>query len=273
MQHTQARTSKPLSGKVVLVTRPRHQAAQICQLIESAGGQAVRFPLFEISDPEDISPAISLIQRLDQFDMAIFVSPNAVHKTTQLLDLHQITLPTGLQLAAIGQQTANVLRQSGYRVDIAPQYQFNSEAFLALPEVQDMEDQRVIIFRGVGGRKLLGVTLTARGAQVVYAEVYRRVSPMFTPSDTAPHSLPLDKIDLLTLTSSEAVQALHDLITSSGQVQLFKTCLLVGSFRMAEKSRLLGFTTVEWASNPSDAAMFEAILKWVKWEATAHGRH
>ena len=152
MHPAQPHTLKLLLGKTVLVTRPRLQAAQFCDWIECAGGRAVLFPLLEIADPEDISPLLSLMQRLEEFDMAIFISPNAVRMTTRLLEVHPTALPDRLVLAAIGQQTANVLRQYGYRVDIAPRHQFNSEAFLALPEVQELTNRRIIIFRGVGGR-------------------------------------------------------------------------------------------------------------------------
>ncbi len=263
MHPVHLRTSKSLLGKAVLVTRPRLQAAQICSWIENAGGRAVLFPLLEIADPEDISPVVSLTRRLEEFDIAIFISPNAVNKTTRLLLEHRTTLPDHLQLAAIGQQTANVLRQSGYRVDIAPQHQFNSEAFLDLPELQELKNRRIIIFRGVGGRELLRDTLTARGAQVIYAEVYRRI-PLDLNSSAVSRFLKLEKLDCLTLTSSATVQILHDIIVKSGRRQLLKTCLLVGSYRMVEKARKLGFQEIELASDPSDAAMFKAILNQVQ---------
>ncbi len=221
------------------------------------------FPLLEIADPEDISPLLSLMQRLEEFDMAIFISPNAVRMTTRLLEIHPTALPDRLVLAAIGQQTANVLRQYGYRVDIAPRHQFNSEAFLALPEVQELTNRRIIIFRGVGGRELLRDTLTDRGAQVEYAEVYRRI-PLDPNNSTVTRFLELENLDFLTLTSSAAIQILCDVIIKSGRQQLLKTCLVVGSNRMAEKARKLGFKKIRLASDPSDAAMFKAILNQVQ---------
>ena len=263
MYPAQQRNSKSLLGKAVLVTRPRLQARQICAWIKNAGGQAVLFPLLKIAEPEDIAPVVSLLRRLDEFDMAIFISPNAVRKTARLLEMHSTVLPERLQMAAIGQQTAKILRQDGHRVDIAPRNQFNSEAFLALPDVQELTNRRIIIFRGVGGRELLGDTLTARGAQVVYAEVYRRTTLELNNS-TITRFLKLETLDFLTLTSTTAVQVLHDLIIKSGRQRLFKTCLLVGSIRMAQKARKLGFKEIELASDPSDAAMFKAILNQVR---------
>ena len=63
-----------------MVTRPAHQAAHLAESIRAAGGNALLFPVIEIADIEDARPLLALIDRLDEFDWAIFVSPNAVNK-------------------------------------------------------------------------------------------------------------------------------------------------------------------------------------------------
>lgn len=258
-------TSNVLTGKVILITRPSHQAAGICELIASAGGQTICFPLLEIADPEDLSPVNALLRRLTAFDLAIYISPNAVRKTVQLLDRQHSKLPAQLRLAAIGPQTRATLLEFGYRVDVLPQPPFNSEAFLALPENQELMNRRIVIFRGAGGRELLGETLSARGAFVEYAEVYRRMTPDLKSFTIENYPL-LERIDYLTLTSTTAVQTLYELVVTSRQIRLLRTCLIVGGCRMAEQARALGFTDIELAVNPTDSAMFQAILNRLRRE-------
>ena len=72
--------TKPLTGINILVTRPAHQAGNLAATIRAAGGTPVLFPVLEIRDVKDPLPLLDLIARLDEFDLAVFVSPNAVEK-------------------------------------------------------------------------------------------------------------------------------------------------------------------------------------------------
>jgi len=77
---------KPLAGKNVVVTRPAHQAQAFARLIKDAGGRAILFPAIEIRDVKDPWSVTRLVDRLDQYDLAIFVSPNAVERAMLLAD-------------------------------------------------------------------------------------------------------------------------------------------------------------------------------------------
>ena len=62
-----------LEGRGVLVTRPWEQALVLTAMIEKAGGRAVVFPAIEIVD----LPAPAALARLQEFDLAVFISPTA----------------------------------------------------------------------------------------------------------------------------------------------------------------------------------------------------
>lgn len=252
-----------LYGRHILVTRPTHQAKPLCKRIENAGGQALHLPLLEIIDPEDITEAVILLERLEDFNLAIFISPNAVLKATTLMDELHIRLPPRLKIAAIGKKTAITLGQEGYSADIIPENGFTSEDFLSLPQIQHVRHKRIIIFRGIGGRELLGSTLIARGAEVEYVELYKRVKPDFKDPKIK-RTLSTEKIDLVLVTSAQAVQNLQELIKLSGQSRLFNTPLLVGSDRMAKRAQHLGFSKINVANDPSDDSMYIATLKWAQ---------
>ena len=258
-----ASSRQSLRGLTVVVTRPSGQGEKFCSLIETAGGQVIHFPLLEITRPLDMSQAVNLTKRIDEFDMAIFVSRNAVVNAMEIMSDIGVTLPRQLQLAAIGQQTAHALAESGHTATIVPSHHFDSEAFLAMRETQDVQNRRIVIFRGEGGRPLLGDTLAARDALVEYAEVYRRIKP--SPGiDTIERTFFADPVDLVTITSSEALQNLYELLVLGGYPQALELRLLVGGRRMVERAQSLGFTRTLHSPDPTDGSMFNAVVSWAE---------
>ena len=74
-------TAAPLAGRGIVVTRPAHQAAALAELIRVAGGQPILFPVLEILDTENLQPLLEVVGRLEDYQLAIFISPNAVVRT------------------------------------------------------------------------------------------------------------------------------------------------------------------------------------------------
>jgi len=90
----------PLAGRRVLVTRPLEQAEGLAALIRQAGGEPILFPAIEIAEPADLAGFHAIANRLEQFDLAIFISPTAVHRAIGLLQGRR--WPGRLGVAAIG---------------------------------------------------------------------------------------------------------------------------------------------------------------------------
>ena len=255
----------PLANTVVLVTRPAHQAKYLCALIEAEGGQAIAFPVLEIQDLQDNSAVTRLIERLDEFDIAIFISANAVIKAMDLI-LPQRDWPSHLQIAVVGARTAAALQEYGVTVDICPEEKFNSEALLGLPEMQDMAHKKIVIFRGEGGRELLADTLCQRGATIEYAEVYRRSKPADTPGHVTPNLAELlrtGKINIIVVTSNEGLRNLWELAGTGGQEVLAHMPLAVISARIAAAAQELGVKhPVSIAPEANDEGLLAAIKAW-----------
>ena len=253
---------RPLAGYRILVTRPTHQAAAFCRMIDSAGGNAIHLPVLEIVDPHNLRPMVDKFSRLKDFDIAIFISANAVHKTIDHLTANELRLPELLMLAAVGPSTAEALERAGYRIDLVPRDTFTSEALLALDEMQFLSGKGVLIVRGEGGREVLADTLRSRGARVEYAEVYRRTLPKFD-RQTLQIAFENGKLDLITISSVEGLENLIELAKHAGVRSITGNRLLVGSERMRSAAELLGFKDLLIAQNPSDGAMFKAIQTWI----------
>ena len=251
-------SGRPLAGKGIVITRPAHQAANLAGLIRAEGGNPLLFPAIEITGIEDSRPLLALIDRLDDFDWAIFASPNAVTKAFDLIDARR-AWPARLRAAAVGRGSVRELNQRGVREVVAPA-RFDSEALLDLPEMQEVAGRRVVIFRGVGGRGLLGDTLAARGAAIEYAACYRRDRPR---GDAALllNAWSRDELHAITATSSEGVRNLTVLVGAAGTVPLQKTPLFVPHPRIAAAARELGFSTVVETAQGDDG-IISGLLRW-----------
>ena len=245
----------PLAGLNIVVTRPRGQAVQLAQRIAQAGGTAILFPLLEISQPADPQPLRELVARLHEFNLAIFISPNAVHYGMEVIRAAG-TLPTELKIATVGQGSAKALRDLGVQEIIAPQDRFDSEALLALPELQNVKGWRVVIFRGDGGRELLGNTLKTRGATVEYAACYQRAKP---PQDA--DALLVAHPHVITVTSSEALGYLWDMLDEPGRARLSSVPLLVPHARIAEAAQRLGWRNVIPTAGGDDG-LLSGLVAW-----------
>ncbi len=235
-------TPLPLSGRRVVVTRPSGQAGHLAGLIRAAGGEPLLFPVLEIRDAEDLRPLFALIERLDAFDFAVFVSANAVQKALDLVHARR-AWPAGLRVATVGRASARALARYGFGAVIVPRSGFDSEALLDLPELKDIAGKRVVIFRGDGGRELLGDTLATRGATVEYAECYRRCRPEADAAQLlalcSQHGL-----DALTVSSSEGLANLSEMLGAAGRRCLEQTPLFAPHERIATVARSLGVQTV-----------------------------
>jgi uroporphyrinogen-III synthase len=281
---------KPLlAGLRIVVTRPRDQAAQLAHSIEHAGGVPLLFPLLDITAVQDTRELNEQISRLAQFDFAIFISPNAVNYGIAAIravtripcpprpsggnasgdigavgrQLPQsagfasnVSLPSTLKIATVGQGSAKALRELGITNVIAPTERFDSEGLLALPELQDVTGWRVMIFRGDGGRELLGDTLKARGATVEYATCYVRSKP-----NQDAGVLLAARPDAITVTSSEALGYLWNMLKDSDRDVLRDTPLFVPHARIAGLAREQGWLQVQVTASGDDG-MLAALITW-----------
>ncbi|MGE5027167.1 MAG: uroporphyrinogen-III synthase, partial [Betaproteobacteria bacterium] len=117
---------KPLEGLGVVVTRPAHQAEGLVRLIEQAGGRAILFPALEIFDAGDLGTLSAAVDRLELFDLAIFISPNAVSKAMNRIRARR-DWPPGLRCAAVGKGSGKALARLGIDNVLVPQGRFDSE--------------------------------------------------------------------------------------------------------------------------------------------------
>jgi uroporphyrinogen-III synthase len=247
-------TAGPLSGRGIVITRPREHALALAGLIRAAGGDPVLFPTLEIMPPDDSAAVAGVIARLSSFRLAVFVSPTAAARGCELVSAS--AWPAGLRVAAVGAGTAKTLERLGCRDVISPPGEADSEALAALPELQDLRDCAVVIFRGQGGREWLRTKLEARGARVEYAECYRRVRPAADAGGLLAR-WQRGGIEAVSITSAEGLENFIAMLGPTGKGYLCATPVFVPHPRIAAAARELGVRQVLVTGSGDDQTVAE----------------
>ncbi len=250
-----------LQGRRIVVTRPAGQNERLAALIRAAGGEPIVFPVLEIADPADPRALAAAADRLDAYDLAVFVSPSAVERAMRAIRARR-GWPAGLKAAAVGPGSAQALHRHGVTEVIVPADRFDSEGLLARPELAAVAGRRIVVFRGAGGRELLGDTLRSRGATVDYVECYRRVRSEVDPAPLV-RAWDRGEVDAVTVSSSEGLHNLFELLGEPARERLRRTPLFAPHARVAAAARALGCERVIETA-PGDAGIGAALAAF--WE-------
>ncbi|MEQ1529664.1 MAG: uroporphyrinogen-III synthase [Methylococcales bacterium] len=247
-----------LNGIRVLVTRPAQQAQNLSSLLEQHGAIPVLLPTLAIEEVHNDQLIADTLQNPNGYQWLIFISVNAVNFALKA-NGGKIPASKWPCVAAVGQATANALTAAGFSVQAVPEQGFNSATLLAMPQLQQVQGQQVLIVRGVGGREELADTLRARGAQVTYLEVYKRIIPSID-SSAVRELLSRNNIQIITVTSSEALQNLLIMLGENNHKLLFELLLVVVSDRIKDIAAEMGFKRITVTKNPSDAALLDTVI-------------
>jgi uroporphyrinogen-III synthase len=249
------RPEPPLAGVGVIVTRPARQAAALAQKLATLGARALIWPAIVVLPPEDPTPLARAHAHLGDYDIAVFVSANAVEFGAP----DPRAWPAALSIFAPGIGTAEAVAGVGLPSARVPTSSFDSEGLLALRELQDVEGKRVLIFRGDEGRALLGDTLRARGARVDHVACYRREPPR-SGAEGLRERLAAGDAHALTLTSVEGLYNLLRALGADAHRRLAALKTFAPHPRIVAAARSAGLDAIETA--PGDAGLMAALLEW-----------
>lgn len=205
--------NQPLFGKRVLVTRSRHQASILSQLLAQQGAEPIEMPVIEIEAIPDSHELDKALTELPDYAWLIFTSVNGVEAffdrlLKRGLDARELK---GIRTCAIGPATVKALEQHGILVDYMPQ-EYVSESIIEGFADMDIQGKRILLPRAEKSRPELVEGLSRLGAQVNEVPLYRTVQPSETPP-RAKQMLIDGEVDITTFTSSSTV---HNLISSLG---------------------------------------------------------
>ena len=247
----------------VVVTRPADQADELIRSVAGLVSDVRHQPLIDIHVfADDSSPASAAVRArildTDRYRAVIAISQNAAECGLRWMDDYWPQLPVGIDWYAVGPTTAEVLRGYGIAVKM-PAERFDSEGVLELPDLQEdvIRDEKVLIWRGVGGRETLASVLRERGADVDYAEMYERRQIGYTSSDW---KAALNGQPLLLLSSGQALDIAEAQVPDlAEQVR----AILVPSERVADQARARGYREVLVAASARNEDTLHSLRAWL----------
>ncbi|QCF27368.1 uroporphyrinogen-III synthase [Hydrocarboniclastica marina] len=245
-----------LSGRRILVCRPEPRASELCRELQRSGADARALPMLAIAPVPETGALRTAVMNFDQFRHVIVVSPIAAGFLLDYLDQWWPQRPTGQAWYAVGSGTAGLLEQADISCLRAEQGH-DSESLLQLPELARLDNQKLAIVGGEGGRNLLAEELTQRGGLVSKLALYRRLKPDYAEERLVEALVDFDPQALVVLSG----ETLNNLLSLGQNVdnRLRLRGLLVPTARVAEQARSAGFTRVAIASDLSFSGLEQAL--------------
>lgn len=257
----------------IVIGRPLAQAREWQKLLQERGAKTQLLPVMEIvpvDEPAQQQAIKTKVLALADYNKVVFVSRNAVQHAMEWVDRYWPQLPAGLEYFAVGSATADAARDWGLNIAAAGEA-MNSEAMLELPGLRDVQQQKILIFRGVGGRNFFSEQLRRRGARVDFCELYQRRIPAeaehyLNQLMTAWELRRSKRTWVLALHSGESLQNLTRLLAEkanpqfSAQIKNEALCLVPGE-RVGDLAQQLGYRNVLVALNATDAEMAQTLAR------------
>ena len=175
--------ARPLEGRTVVVTRAASQAGEFVAELESYGAKVIICPTIEIAEPESYERLDEAIDHLYGYDWLIFTSANAIDFFLRRLNTRGVKIEDldEIKVCAIGQASADKLRDAHVHVDVVPAHAKAEGVFAALSEyaggTEQLRGLNILLPRAAAGRDYLPKSLEAAGARVDVVTAYRTVVP------------------------------------------------------------------------------------------------
>jgi uroporphyrinogen III methyltransferase/synthase len=222
--------NKPLRNRTVVITRARAQAASFAAVLEGYGARVISCPTIEIVEPDSFAPLDEAIQNLYGYDWLIFTSVNGVDYFLRRFHAlgHEVSELDELRVCAIGDATAERLREASIHVDVLPE-EFKAEGVFAALEkfmggADGFQGQNFLIPRAARARDYLPRALEAAGARIDVVPVYRTVAPRDTEKRRVEALLAGGAVDCVTFTSSSTVRNFAELFDTTDLSGLLAGC-------------------------------------------------
>ncbi len=228
-EHLQWFDVRPLFGKRVLVTRPREQAAELTNRLESLGAEVIEAPMVRIAPPDDMGPLDAACHKIGTFNWIVFASANAVDAFIKrlLASPHDFRDLKGVRLCAIGPATTERLASYGLKVDLTPAEARAEALARAISDEGVVRGLRILIPRADIGREIVADELRRAGAEVTEVVAYRTVVEPDRDGALDIYKMLLERrIDVVTFTSASAVRGFIGALGAEPAADLLRTTVV-----------------------------------------------
>jgi uroporphyrinogen-III synthase len=242
----------------IIVTRAGEAGQDLARALTAAGEDVLWLPAFDLGPAPDEDRVEMVLRRLQEYDLAVFVSPAAVDATARRLAQ---AWPARTAIGSVGETTRRAILTHIPAAENATL--FTPEAVEADGEGGGSEPlwhalqpalariHRVLILRAEHGREWLGEQLAAAGAEVETLAVYTRRAAL--PTGEVAERLRAwqrsNPLPVLVVASSEAVDAVLKQLDPVVDPQWTRSALALASHeRIGVRLRAAGFANVKFVA-------------------------
>ncbi len=209
-----------LTGRRIVVTRPRMQAADLCDKLAALGAIPIQFPTIEIAPLDDYTALDHAMARLADYQWIIFTSVNGVSAFWQRLEAARKNMNAldGIRVAAIGPATARALEKRGIAAHFIPE-EYVAEAMVE--GMGDVRSQGILLPRADIAREALADGLRKKGATVDEIAAYHTLIVDAHDSETLNLRAMLQRgeIDAITFTSASTARGFCQAIDLRAEIK------------------------------------------------------
>ncbi|HVO31653.1 MAG TPA: uroporphyrinogen-III synthase [bacterium] len=258
--------SASLARRRILVTRAPEQAAELVAALEAEGAAVELVPMIAFGPPSSWEAADRALGTLERYDAALFTSANAVDRFWTRLEervgsCDDIVWPARVRVFAVGPKTASALAAKGITPEEVPAAHRGAALGRAAADaLAPVAGRRVLLPRAEEGRDEAAAALTAAGALVDIAPVYRTVAPAGARS-ALEAALARGAFDASIFASPSAVTHAADALGSAARASLARVVAIGPTTAEAAAARGLSAAAVADGATPSDlvAAVVRAL--------------
>jgi uroporphyrinogen-III synthase len=230
------------TDRPVAITRALAQAGPLVARLRASGIDARIFPLLDIQSLPDTRELQRVLERLSDYVMVAFVSPNAIDAAFE----HIHDWPAGLTAAVVGEGSRQALARHGMTPERAP---------IVSPANLQRTDSETLL-------EVLADRLRDAGVEVEQVAAYRRCPPVMNDVRRSQLIELLDSGSDWVITSSEALRYLKEMTLEVAGAEAWATlqmsALIVPHERIAYTAEELGFQRLIRTAS-GDEALFAAI--------------
>jgi uroporphyrinogen III methyltransferase/synthase len=190
---------RPLFGKQIAITRPRHQSARLGSLLTERGARVIYAPTIDIEPIHPNKKLLKALGNLSAYYCIIFTSVNGV--TVFFDNLFGMGMDVralhGIKILPIGDATASLLKSYCITPDLLPE-RFISEGIVDVLKDLDIKGKKFLLPRAKEARDVVVDYIKSRGGMCDTIPVYK------TATATTVEAL-TEKPDVITFTSSSTV--------------------------------------------------------------------
>ena len=158
----------------LISTRPYEKNIVLLKRLKNTNISLLNHPLTEIKPLKDYAKFDSILSNLKNYQHIIFISTNAVDFFVERFKSLSIELSDHIIFSSIGPITQEAL-ENQFNINVhCPEEIYDSKHLIKNKIFNNLQDKKVLIIRGVGGREVLKDMLEEKGAEVNYGECYVR---------------------------------------------------------------------------------------------------